>query len=120
MPDVTFSQSDILQATTKLEATWYLASLKKCEAGPGKKDPSSTTWSCEFEITEGNFKGLPISFWFSDKMPKTIISFVSCFVAKVEAGKSYPLESAIGKPVKIFARYNMEQKNNEILDFQKV
>lgn len=119
MPDVTFTQSD-LASTNKLEAAFYPAVLKSINAGPGKKDPSSTTWSCEFVVTDGPAKDTPIPFWFSDKMIKTIILYVQCFVAKIEAGKAYPLEATVGKPVKIFARWNMEQKQNEILDFQKV
>ena len=119
MPGITFSQEDIA-STNKLDAAWYKLNVKSIVAGPGKKDPTSTTWTCEFVVAEGPAVNTPIPCWFSDKMMKNIINYMSCFVAKIEPGKEYPIESTVGKTIIGWCRWNMEQKSNEIIDFKKV
>ncbi len=119
MPDVTFSEQDIL-TMKELPAGWYPMSMTSCSEGPGTKDPSSTTWTCEFEVVDGPFKGAIIPTWFSNKMIKNIGRYIRCFVANIAANQSYPLDSTIGKPVMGYVVFNMDRASNEIKDFKPV
>jgi len=94
--------------------------MKSCSEGPGKKDPSSTTWACEFEVVDGPSKGALITSWFSSKMMKNVIRYIRCFVTNVAAGQSYPLDGTIGKVVMGYVVYDMEQNSNVIKDFKPV
>lgn len=119
MPDVSFSQEDILSAGA-LEAKWYPVSLKTVSEGPGKKDPSSTTWTCEFEVVDGEAKGALVTTWFSSKMMKNAIRFIKCFVPNLQPGTSYPIEQTVGKPVMAYIVYDLDQTSNVIKDFKPV
>lgn len=116
MPGITFSADDIASAN-QLDAAWYPAIVKSCVEGPGKKDPQSTTWATEFRIAEGPAAGTIVQHWFSDKMMKDIVIYSRCF-QKPEPGKSFPIDATVGKPVKIYARWDLERKTNVIMDFQ--
>lgn len=119
MPGVSFSPED-LASTNKLDAAWYKLNIKSIEEGPGKSDPSSTTYTCEFVVGEGKFKDTPIKHWFSDKMMVKVVIYIKCFVKTVEAGKQYPLEATVGKTVMAYCQWDMERTSNVILDFKPV
>ena len=120
MPGISFTAEDIASGN-KLDAAWYKLLVKSIVPGPGKKDPSSTTYTCEFVVDQDLGKGTPIRFWFSDKMPKVIIEYLqSGFVAKIEPGKDYPIEATVGKHVMGYCNWDMEQKANVIQSFKKV
>jgi len=119
MPDVTFSQEDIL-TNTELTAGWYPMTLKEVSEGPGTKDPSSTTWTCEFEIMDGPSKGALIPTWFSSKMMANLINFIKCFVPKLEPGKKYPLDQTKGKPVMGYVVFDLDRNANVIKSFKPV
>lgn len=120
MPNISFSPED-LASTNKLEAGWYKLLVKSIEEGPGKKDPTSTTYSCEFVVVEPvKVKDTPIPHWFSDKMMVKAVIFIKCFVKSIEAGKQYPLESTVGKHVMGYCQWDMENTRNIILDFKPV
>lgn len=119
MPEVTFTQEDIV-STKEVTAGWYPLTLKQVVEGPGKKDPSSTTWSCTFEVIDGESKGLQVLTWFSSKMMKNIIRFIRCFVASPVAGTSYSLDSTVGKPVMGYLVWDIDNQTNIIKDFKPV
>lgn len=119
MPEVTFSPEQLL-ANTELSAGWYPMSLKDISEGPGTKDPSSTTWTCEFEVIDGPSKGTLIATWFSSKMMVNLINYVKCFVPKLEAGKAYPLDQTKGKPVMGYVVFDLERNANVIKSFKPV
>lgn len=118
MPGITFTASD-LASTNKLDPSWYKLIVRSVTSGPGKKDPSSITWEVSLEVAEGAAAGTPIKTWFSDKFMKPAVFFMGCFVANIEPGKEYPIEGTVGKHVLGYCKFNMEQKNNEVLDFKK-
>lgn len=120
MPDVTFGQEDINSALPLEPAGWFPGALRSVTEGPGKSDPSGTTYTCEFEIIDGPRKGTIIPHWFSSKMQANIIRFIRCYVQNIEAGKKYPLEGTVGKPVMIYGAYDVERNSNVIKDFKPV
>lgn len=121
MPGITFTEED-LKSTGKLEASWYVAEVKSVTANPPSKPGSKANivWEVNFVISDGPAAGTPVRHWFNDAFMRDAVFFIGCFVAKVEAGKEYPIESVVGKKVKIYVKFDMERKNNVIIDFQKV
>lgn len=119
MPEVTFTQEDIL-SSAEMPSQWYPLALKTVNEGPGKKDPSSTTWECEFEVIDGANKGGIIKTWFSSKMMKNVIRYIKCFVAQPVAGTTYKIDQTIGKPVMGYVKWDIENLNNVIMDYKPV
>ena len=119
MPEVSFTQEDIVSSQA-MEAGWYPVTLKDISEGPGKKDPSSTTWTSEFEVIDGAYKGVVILYSFSSKMMKNVIQYVACFVGKPEPGKSYPLEATKGKPIMAYVKFDMDFNKNAIAAFKPI
>jgi len=117
MPGIRFTEEDI-KSSNQLQAAWYLADVKSIVEGPGKKDPTSTTWTSEFVIADGPAKGTPVQHWFSDKMMKDIVTYSRCFTTP-EPGKEFLIEATVSRKVKIYARWDSERKTNIIMDFQK-
>jgi hypothetical protein len=119
MPDVTFTQEDIVSSVA-MEAGWQPIALKDVSEGPGTKDPSSTTWRCEFVVMDGPYKGATILHYFSNKMMKNVINYIACFVAKPVAGQSYPLEGTKDKLVQGYCQHDISFNNNKIVSFKPV
>jgi hypothetical protein len=119
MPDVTFTQEDIVSSVA-MEAGWQPLALKDINEGPGGKDPSSTTWTCDFVVLDGPYKGAMIRTFFSSKRMRDVINYVSCFVAKPVAGQSYPLESTKDKPVMGYCQHDPSFNNNKVVSFKPV
>lgn len=119
MPGITFSQEDVV-STAEIKAGWYPMTAKSVIVGPGKKDPTSTTWTCEFEVSDGELKGVKIMTWFSTKMIKQAIRYMRCFVADLKGNQEYPIEDTVGRPVQGYIVWDIENLNNTIKDFKPV
>ena len=118
-PDVQFSEADIL-SSGEAEAGWYPMHLVQVSEGPGKTDPSSTTWTCQFEVTDGPRKGMLLDHWFSSKMMKGVLNYIKCFVAKIEPNKTYPLGSTTKKAVMGWVKHDLDRNTNVITAFKPV
>lgn len=119
MPNVEFTDSEVI-SLGEFSAGWYPMALRSVEEGPGTKDPSSTTYTCEFEVVDGEKKGAMITTWFSTKMPANIFNYIKCFVAKPVAGQKYPLEGTKDKPLKGYVVYDLERNANVIKSFKPI
>lgn len=119
MPEISFTQEDIV-STAELSAGWYPLAAKSIMEGPGKKDPSSTTWTCEFEVIDGPSKGAKVTTWFSSKMMKNAIRYLRAHGVVPEAGKTYPLEATVDRPIMGYIVYDLENQSNVIKDFKPV
>lgn len=117
MPGISFSPEDIIGAA-ELPAGWYNVVAKSITEGAGKKDPSSTTWSCIFTIQDGEFKGREILSWFSSKMMVNAIRYLKCFGVVPKAGETYAIEETVGKPVQAYITWDAVNLNNTIKDFK--
>ena len=118
MPDITFTQENLLERT-QLTAGWRELKIKSVDEGPGKKDPTATVWEVVFVVDDGKDLGTPIRHWFSEKAMGRIVDFVKCFTGgKVEAGKKYNLDSTVGRSVQGYCQYDMSQGFNVIKDFK--
>src|ERR1035437_113395 len=117
MPGIQFTQEDIISAA-ELPAGWYPVVAKSITEGAGKKDPTSTTWSCIFVITGGEFKGREVMHWFSSKMMKNAIRYMKCFGVQPKVGESYPIEETVDRPLEAYCIWDIDNINNVIKDFK--
>ena len=117
MPGISFTQEDIISAA-ELPATWYPLKAQSIVEGPGKSDPSSTTWTCKFLITDGEYKGRVIDYWFSSKMLKNAIRYLKCFGVNVKPGETYPIENTVDQPVQGYLVWDVNQLTMVIKDFK--
>ncbi len=117
MPGINFTQEDIISAA-ELPASWYPLKAQSIVEGPGKNDPSSTTWTCKFIITDGEFKGRVIDYWFSSKMMKNAIRYLKCFGVQVKPGENYAIEETVDKPVQGYLVWDVNQLTMTIKDFK--
>ncbi len=119
MPGISFTPEDVV-ATAEITAGWYPMVAKSIVSGPGKKDPSSTTWTCIFKIVDGPYNGAEIQYWFSTKMAKNAIRYMKCFVSDIKPGETYPIEDTVDRPVQGYVVWDLENQNNVIKDFKPV
>ncbi len=119
MPNIEFTESEIL-SLGDFSAGWYPMALRSVEEGPGTKDPSSTTYTCEFEVIDGERKGAMLTTWFSTKMPANIFNYIKCWVPKPASGQKYPIESTKDKPVMGYVTFDLERNANVIKAFKPV
>jgi hypothetical protein len=119
MPEIKFSQEDLLERTA-LNAGWRVLVCKSIEEGPGKNDPTSIVYPCVFVVDEGKEIGVPIRHWFSEKAPGRIVDYIKCFVpgGKLEAGKVYELNQTVGLRVEGYCLYDQKQGYNTIQDWR--
>ncbi len=117
MPGISFSQEDIISAA-ELPATWYKMKAQSIVEGPGKSDPSSTTWTCKFVVTDGAFAGRVIDYWFSSKMMKNAIRYLRCFGVTAKPGETYAIEDTVEKPVEGYLVWDVNQLTMVIKDFK--
>lgn len=119
MPGISFSQKD-LAASNQLPAGWYKLNVDDISEGAGKKDPTSTTWTCQFSVAEGEFAMTPIPHWFSSKMMENAARYLHCFIGNLEAGKVYPIEETKGRQVMGYCYFDLENNRNSIKDFKRI
>lgn len=119
MPEIQFSQESIL-SLGEFSAGWYPMQAKSISEGPGTKDPSSTTWTCEFEVIDGPKKGAQITTWFSSKMPANALNYLKCFVKDPQPGVSYPLDQTVDKPIMGYVVFDMDRNANVIKSFKPI
>lgn len=119
MPEIKFSQEDLLERT-QLQPGWYNLLCKSVTEGPGKTDPSSIVYTCVFVVDGGAANGVPIRHWFSEKAMGRIVDYIKCFLpnGKVEAGKVYDLDQTVGLRVGGYCQYDLNQGYNVIKDWK--
>ena len=79
MPEIRFTQEDILERT-QLSPGWRTLVCKSVTEGQGKTDPTSTVYTCMFSVDNGSETGVPIRHWFSEKAMGRIVDYIRCFV----------------------------------------
>lgn len=117
MPEVSFSNEDIL-AGKKMETGWRRFRIKSIIEKKGSKDPNSITWEVDAVCSAGPDQGVPIRFWFSEKMMKFLVAFVSVF-GEVKAGAKLELNNLVGKECEIMTVWNPDQKSNEAKEYRR-
>ena len=120
MPEVKFTQEDILERT-QLAPGWREMVCKSVEEGPGKNDPSSIVYTCMFVVECAcPENGVPIRHWFSEKAMGRVVDYIKCFIpgGKVEPGKAYELAQTIGMKVGGYCQYDLAQGYNVIKDWR--
>ena len=119
MPGITFTPEDII-AFGEIPANWYPVIAKSIVGGAGKTDPSSTTWTSEFEIVDGERKGAKVPYWFSNKMKLPMFRYLKCFVPDLKAGNEYPIEETVDRPVQAYILWDAVRQQNIIKDFKPI
>lgn len=117
MPDVTFSEQD-MKEVGDLPATWYTLTCKEMTAGPGKNDPSSTSWTTVFVITGGEYDGRQVRNTFSTNFKSMIYKYLKCFI-DVKAG-TFPIEDTVGRTVQGYIVMDPTSGFPNLKDFKPV
>jgi hypothetical protein len=119
MPEVSFTKENLLERT-QLKAGWRKLRVKSVDEGPGKSDPDSTVWPVVFTVDqEGQELGTPVNHWFTEKQMGRLSEFIACFITGgIVPGKSYPLESTVGRHVMGYVEYDVKSGFNVIKDFK--
>src|SRR5947199_7129657 len=108
MPKIRFSKEDLM-AGKQLPAAWYVFKVVSVGEGPGKKDPTSTTYPVKVVVDEGPFTGTPVTNTFSEKFLYPMTQFISAFMSPGQQAKEaedYDLDITVGKRVLGFAQYD--------------
>jgi len=120
MPEVQFTKENLLERK-QLKAGWRKLKVKSVDEKPGVNDPDSITWPTVFIVDDGEDIGVPINHWFTEKQMGRLSEFIKCFTGgKVEEGKTYSLESTIGRHVMGYVEYDIKSGFNSIKDFKPV
>lgn len=113
------TKEDVLRSQV-IKPGWYLMSIENVSQGPGKNDPNSITTTVNLKIEEGEFAGVPIQVWFSEKAAGRATQFIQAvFHQKVEDAVDLDLDNAIGRRVKGYVvndKFN-NQITNKVADF---
>ncbi len=115
--NVQFTKEDLLNRN-QLEAGWYQLKIKEVLSGPGKSDPTSTTYTIKLVVANGPQAGTPLMTYLSEKAMGLAVDFVRAVVGKIEPGQSYDLESLVGRDVMGYVTYNLDRKWNEVKDWK--
>lgn len=102
MPVISVTQKDLLRSKV-IKPAWYRAKVERVGEQPAKTD-GSTTYPVEAVITQdGDFKGVPLNWTFSEKAPGFAIKFIEACGGKIgpEGGK-FDLGKAAGKELKVY------------------
>ena len=120
MPEVSFTKENLLERK-QLKAGWRKLKVKSIDEKPGVNDPESITWPTIFVVDDGEDFGVPVNHWFTEKQMGRLSEFVKCFTGgEVSEGKSYKLESLVGRHVLGYVEYDIKTGFNSIKDFRPV
>ena len=121
MAVLSLSKSDILRSKI-VKAGWHPVTVKKVNQEPAKSDGgASMNHVIDFEIDEGEFAGVPLRTWISEKAPGTGMSFLrGCGFKISEDGGDFDLDKTMGK--KLMARVETREFKgnfqNSVVDFR--
>lgn len=119
MPGITFSEQD-LKAVADLPAGWYNLNIKTITSGPGKNDPSSTTWTAVTDIADGPFAGREIRTFFSTKMPQMSYRYLKAFGVEPKANVELPIEDTVGRQIQAYIVMDPTTNFPNVKDFKPV
>jgi hypothetical protein len=120
MPEIRFTQED-LNERKPLTPGWRTLEVMQVSEGPGKKDPSSTTYPMVLIVRSPEADaGTRLRVYFNEKIIGRIIDYLKCFVpgGNLDPSKTYRLEDTVGYHVDGYCLYNIETGFNEIKDWR--
>lgn len=118
MPGIIFTEEDI-KAVGDLPAGWYPLTTKSMVEGPGKNDPSATSWTTVFTIYEGPFENREVRNTFSTNYKSMVYKYLKCFVDP-KPGVTIPIEDTVGRQVQAYIVMDPTSGFPNIKDFKPV
>ena len=118
LPGITFTEQD-MKEVGDLQAGWYNLNVKSMTEGPGKNDPSATSWATVFVIKDGPFEGREVRNTFSTNFKSMVYKFLKCFT-EVKAGTTIPIEDTIGRDVQGYIVMDPTSGYPNIKDFKPI
>lgn len=119
MPEIKFAFTEQdLKAVADLPAGWYNLDIKTVVGGPGKNDPSSTTWTVSTTIDDGPFQGREIRTFLSTKMPQMSYRYLKAFGVDPKPNVEIPLEDTQGRKVEAYIIMDPTTNFPNVKDFR--
>jgi len=117
---LSISETDVLRGTI-LTPGWYTVNIQEVEERPSRGD-GSIFWKMSSIITEGEQKGVPVTFGFSEKAPSFAIPFVEAISGQPASAGDVDLNNAQGKNLEIYITnglYN-DKPTNEVKQYRPI
>jgi hypothetical protein len=117
---LTISETDVLRGTI-LTPGWYKVNIQEVDEKPSRGD-GSIFWKMNSIITDGEHKGVPITFGFSEKAPSFAIPFVEAITGAPASPGDIDLTKAQGKNLEVYVTNGLwnDKPTNEVKQYRAI